>query len=223
MDRKQFPFEPDGPVRVEITLPPKLEEVQVFVDGALVHTFFGGVTFMRGAAIALPDGTELTVRMRGFLGIDVRRDGKPLPGSAMDRVSSLRAAGQMMLLVGATSLALDLEHLLHYPRGFPRTYAVLETIGDLAFVGLALLTRRGARWALGLAVVTCLGGLALRWQTNRGLFTLLGQLLLFAFLARHFAATDGKARPLARDAGAFASRKKRANDLGWPSRDDSRE
>ncbi len=181
----EYVLDPGGPLRVRLSWE-RLDHVQVFVDGVTVHAFTSREATRKGATIPMPEGAPLTVRFRSFGGFDLRRRGVPLPGSA----ASLGAAGQLLFVIAAVGLGLNLVGLLlHYPLGSrAQALSLLQIPEDLAFFGLAALTVRGSRWALRLAIAIWLLGGLVGWVTWHGKIALLLLLVGTALLARPFIA-----------------------------------
>jgi hypothetical protein len=157
---RAYPFERGGAARLELRWRASFKEIRVLVDGATVSTLERAKIPKDGTTLRLPDGTTLAVRLRGILGIELLRDGAPLPGSDLDPARLLRNAAVLMavaaLIDGATDGAL-LHRALVNPTiwsgpFFSRPYALPLSL-DAGLLGFALPTVLGSRVALAIGVV----------------------------------------------------------------------
>jgi hypothetical protein len=165
--------------------------IRVFVDGVLQHNFENAHSLRKGADLALADGSRLSVRMMALASLDVRRDGVPLPGSDSDRRHSLSVAASLMFWIGGIMLAFELETIVRkVNRDLDFTFAGVQALGDVVFLCLGVLTKRGARWALGVAVTMALVSTVVSWVDHRGVVSTIWQGFVFALLAQRFAATS---------------------------------
>ena len=79
--------------------------IDVLVDGESVHRFPHAVAMKEGWTGALPDGSTLEVALRRKYGsllarVDVRRDGRALPGSAWDPDRLVSSAAFILFMLG---------------------------------------------------------------------------------------------------------------------------
>jgi hypothetical protein len=92
--KREFALDPGGPKRLKITYPWNLANADVSFDGQRIASFATKADFQRGTTCKLPDGSILSVLFvfgpvegAPFLkGVQVIRNGAPLPGSAADPV-----------------------------------------------------------------------------------------------------------------------------------------
>jgi hypothetical protein len=79
--------------------------IDVMVDGESVHRFEHAVAMREGWTGPLPDGSKLEVALRRKYGsflarVDVRRDGRALPGSAWDPDRLVASASFILFMLG---------------------------------------------------------------------------------------------------------------------------
>lgn len=79
--------------------------IDVLVDGEPVHRFPHAVAMKQGWSGPLPDGSSLEVALRRRYGsfiarVDVRRDGRALPGSGWDPERLVSSAAFILFLLG---------------------------------------------------------------------------------------------------------------------------
>jgi hypothetical protein len=193
-NRAVFAFEPGGPLRIELTWDDRLDDTRVFVDGELVHSFVGHHQLKQGAKISLRDGTILDVQWRGLGGFDLRRNGAPLPGSGSDRTAALPAAARTMFWVGGLGFAFDVEHILRASsHDVLWWYGAVGAFLDGVLLLLAVLTRRGARWALGVGAAWTLFAAFVTWSFDGSWIQITWRGLIFFLLFQRFVATRATA------------------------------
>ncbi len=192
---RRFPLERGGPERLELRWTASFREVTVLFDGGEVTKVDRPKIPRDGATVALPDGSTLTIRLNGLLGMGVARNGVPLPGSDLEPRRLLRNAAMLMGLAALLDTASDgvlarraraLSVGLSVP--FPREH-VYRLALDGALVTLAIATAFGTRvgLALGVAAFAARFGVAgerSTWTAIYGVFTTW-------LLATHFFATFG--------------------------------
>src|SRR4051812_28360628 len=90
-----------GPARLVLSWAGSFRDARVTFDGVDVPC-----DAKKLEAVRLPDGSTLTIKMRGMLGLEIRRDGDVLPGSDLDPARVLRnaalLAGLLALINGAS-------------------------------------------------------------------------------------------------------------------------
>ena len=223
MNRRQLPLDRNGATRIEVVWDSGGEDARVFFDGAQVHQFPNPASFMRGAIVALPDGSELRVRLRGFVGLDVRRNGVALPGSDMDPAFVLNRTSSLMFMIGGIGLAFEAEKFIRATSDDERLFFGFQAMGDVVFLLLAFLTKRGSRFALGVAVVMVLVSFGFSFSFHRGIVATIWSGCVFAILAQRFSASEkspkGSTGPIAQPVDRVKRHRKR-DAYDWPSRFD---
>lgn len=112
MPTKQFAFEANGPKRLQLSWGPfRWSDFNVSVDGAELGTCTAR-EFRSGCEFSLPDATRLYTRFT-MSGVDVRRDGKALPGAALDPHVMFKSAYLTVLWVGGGNLLVGALSLLN--------------------------------------------------------------------------------------------------------------
>jgi hypothetical protein len=193
MSRLRYALEPSGPTRLELVYEGPERGVRVFLDGAPIHTFANTKDLRRGATIALPEGGQLSLRQKAFGGLDVRRNGIPVPGCDSDVKFVLGTAARWMFWIGGVGLAVDVERLVRFAYGSPTwLFSAVQAFSDVVFLGLAALTRGGARWALGVGTAMMLVSAILSWPLIGSLVVTALDVFLFAFLAQRLAVTSNR-------------------------------
>lgn len=159
MPKKRYALEREGPLRLELSWKAMFKDVQVSLDDDPVGTIPDRKALTEGRQLKLPDGSLLDVRLQSGLfsnGIELARDGTPLPGSHSDPETVVRGAGTILYLVaGLNALAGFAVMLFDVP-----WLARLTGEGGVGALLLAtfyallgFLTSRGSRLALVLAIV----------------------------------------------------------------------
>jgi hypothetical protein len=97
-------FERGGRPRLQLVAAPS-EEIDVLVDGESVHRFPNAVAMKAGWSGRLADGSMLEVALRRRYGaiiarLDVRRDGRAIPGSGWDPERLVSSAAFVLFLLG---------------------------------------------------------------------------------------------------------------------------
>jgi hypothetical protein len=105
--------------------------------------------FKTGQEFRLPDGSRLYVRLTRN-GLDVRRNGKPLPGSSSDPAVTLRHAYGVTLFVGAGNLLLGALSLLN--EQLQEAFGWPNIVIGIALLVLGVFVRARVAVALGFAV-----------------------------------------------------------------------
>lgn len=191
-----MPFETGGAPRVRIVDPGGMTDMKVVVDDETVHTFEHAVALKDGWTGTLADGSTLEVALRRrygslFARVDVRRNGRALPGSAWDPARFVTEGAILMLALAAWPIVdLVSRRPLH-----PVEIAISATFFVLA--GLARRRRRViATTALGIGALLLLARAALLLSVEKGFFAPLLCVLLATTLIRDArAARDLPRRP----------------------------
>lgn len=96
---QRFPLEPGGPERLSLIHNRMGTKSTIAIDGKPLLADLTRKQLGEGVAVTLPDGSSLTVKMiaAGFLkgdqnGLDIRRNGIPIPGSVGTPEHAVRTA-----------------------------------------------------------------------------------------------------------------------------------
>jgi hypothetical protein len=192
---RSYAIEAGGPERVELRWGASFREVRVLFDGAEITVLERKKLPRDGAKITLPDGSMLTVRLRGVLGIELLRDDVHLPGSDLEPRRLLRNAALLMTLAavadGAIDIAMARQLLAGTPEAgaggaLPRALAIAMTL-DAGLLLLAVPTWLGSRIALGVGIAAFASRFGLGGE--RSTWTLFYGLITTWLLATHFFGT----------------------------------
>ncbi|HZS39221.1 MAG TPA: hypothetical protein VFF06_20460 [Polyangia bacterium] len=114
-------FEKKGPKRLELSWSGFWKNFTAKVDGQTVLTANGQSDIKAGRSATLADGSTLSVRLKtgfGNAGLEVLRDGQPLPGTSTDPATQLKLAGGIVYflaglnaLIGVIALVFDVAFL----------------------------------------------------------------------------------------------------------------
>lgn len=149
-----YALEPNAPKRLEISWGWFWKNFTIRLDGQEVGRLAGQKELQQGQEFHLPDGSQLSVRLRGglFSELHVLRDGQPLPGSASDPGVRLRNAylalyfiGGLNLLFGLLAEIFQASFLLELGVG------LYSMVLGVAFLGLGFLVMRRSFIALVIA------------------------------------------------------------------------
>jgi hypothetical protein len=185
-----YAFERGGRERVELRWGASFREVRVLFDGEDVVTLERRKIPREGAKVSLPDGSVLSVRLRGVLGIELLRDDVDLPGSDLEPRRVLRNAAILMALAALADGALDyamarraLDVTSEAGSSIPRTLFISFGL-DAGLLLLALPTALGSRIALGIGIAAFASRFGLGGE--RSSWTLIYGLVTTWLLATHF-------------------------------------
>ncbi|MBN1303341.1 MAG: hypothetical protein JXA13_02825 [Anaerolineales bacterium] len=140
MPKRKYPFEPDGPERVEISwegssiYPEK--NIRVSFDGEPVGDFSRRVDLAFGKTFKLPDKSQLSVKLAGNE-LQVSRNGQSLAGFEA-RLREARSSWIFLAIAGIFEIALAGTAVLRqasFPTGLNITSVAL--VGGLILSGLA--------------------------------------------------------------------------------------
>ena len=154
-----MPLEPGGKPRVELYDPGGFKNVQLRIDGEVVHTFADHAELQAGWKEDLSDDRRLEVALRQRYGsflprIDVRVNGRALPGSSWDPAHMVKGASNALLALAAWPL---LDIVTAGAQNMP-----LLIVQAVLFAGLGGLARTGRRAIVATALVLATLLLALR-------------------------------------------------------------
>lgn len=176
---RSYPIEPRGPERVTLSWEGSFRDLRVAFDGVECATLDAKKVTGRGDRAPLPDGSMLFVRVRGMLGVEVRRDDAPLPHSDLDPKRLLRNAGALLGVVAAIDLFTDVERWRHGAEG------IKPLIGlEAGMMLLAFTTFFGQPVALALGVAAIAARVAM--LPSRSTATLIFAVVAIWLLSTHF-------------------------------------
>ncbi|MGO8999487.1 MAG: hypothetical protein ACLQVI_39685 [Polyangiaceae bacterium] len=188
-----YPFEHGGPERVELRWGASFREVRVLFDGTEVAVVERSKIPREGASVPLPDGSVLSLRLRGVLGIELLRDGTHLPGSDLEPRKLLRNAAILMVLAAAADGVLDgvighrlVENARLTAAPVPHALTIALAL-DAALLVLAIPTALGSRIPLALGIVAFASRFGL--GVERSSWTLIYGLCTTWLLATYFFGT----------------------------------
>ena len=168
MPSARYAFEPGGEPRLGVNWTGMWKDVAVTLDGQPLGGFVDSKALQRGSRFALPDGTQLEVSLAQWPlpGLRLLRDGSPLPGSPSDPRQLLRAAGNLICVLGALSTCVG---LLSAGLGIGfldrMGLGLASALGSVVFGLLGLAVLRGSAPALAAALILfALDGIALLLQ-----------------------------------------------------------
>ena len=152
MPTKTYPFEEEGPDRLELSWRGSFKDFTVTLDGLQLNTeSWNRKQIQDGQRIELPDGSKLLIKQeRNFFGNELRvvKDGKPLPGSGSHPATRAKTAS-IILFVVAGFTALFVIALYASENSFDS----ISGVTVLIYLGLGLLVRRGSLVALWVGII----------------------------------------------------------------------
>jgi len=184
---RAFPLDRGGPERLTLSWEGPYGDARAALDGVDCASFDTAKLRRRGDTVALPDGSKLFVRVRGLLGLEVRRDGVALPGSDFDPKIVLRNAGILLVVIGGPIDAMT--DAVRVSRGGPIGWPVWL---DGAMLVLGVATALGLRFALALGAAAFVTRIAL--LPERSTLTLMFGVIGTWLLANHFFAASPRKR-----------------------------
>lgn len=164
MPRKKYALEKNGPKEIEISWGFAWKNFTVRQNEQIIGTAGSQQELKDGCQFRLLDGTELSVRLNlgiGKTGLEVLRDGKPLPGSDSDPEQKIKLAFGILLFVAAVNMAGGIIVTAIFPEFL--FVGILIMFYGLLFAGLAMGVKKHLFAALiiaiGLLIADALAGL----------------------------------------------------------------
>jgi hypothetical protein len=173
MPKKSYALQKGGPKEIEISWGFAWKNFTVKHNGEIIGTVANQRELKEGRQFMLKDGSSLSVKLKvgfGKAGLEVLRNGQPLPGSDMDPVQKIKIAFGLLLfiagmniLVGLVLSTVDLNYL---GLGFGIGYIIFGIVfGILAFLIKA--RSLAALWiAIVLLILDAVAGLAIQVTTH---------------------------------------------------------
>lgn len=155
MPKQNFKLSPQDARLVSVEWKGMWKNVQVGFDGKPLGTIPDSKALKAGQTFSLPDGTQLGVRLKTGVqaGLEITRDGRPLPGSGGDPEVQLKLARGIVWFIGGLSLVVGLaaelakvEFLLNMGIGW-----ISAAVG-VVFLVLGYFVGKRSMVALGLSV-----------------------------------------------------------------------
>jgi hypothetical protein len=155
MPKQNFKLSPQDARLVSVEWKGMWKNVQVGFDGQPLGTIPDSKALKAGQTFSLPDGTQLGVRLKTGMqaGLEITRDGRPLPGSGGDPEVQIKLARNIVWFIGGLSLVAGLaaelakvEFLLNMGIGW-----ISAAVG-VVFLVLGYFVGKRSMVALGLAV-----------------------------------------------------------------------
>jgi len=115
MPSKSYALDRGGPERVGVSWTGAFKDLSLTFDGAPLQSFATAKEIETPRAMALPDGSELTVELAKFGPLPelrLSRDGVPLPGTNGDPQTQLDGASMMLFLIAGLNAVLGLLTLV---------------------------------------------------------------------------------------------------------------
>ncbi len=117
LPERRFALVRGGPKRLTVAWRFYHRHTTLTLDGVLIGAFPGFKELRRGGMFSLPDGSMLTIRMPPnwfWVGLELLRNGKPLPGSDTDPMQILRLAPPLIALgAGELGIVVTDDEWLH--------------------------------------------------------------------------------------------------------------
>ena len=152
MPTKTYPFQEEGPDRLELSWRGGFKDFTVTVDGLQVNAeTWNSKQVQAGQRIELPDGSMLLIKQeRNFFGNELRvvKDGKPLPGSGSHPKTRAKTASIILFVVAGFTLFAVLAFY-----ATENEFDWVSGVSVLIYLGLGLLVRRGSLAALWTGII----------------------------------------------------------------------
>jgi hypothetical protein len=192
-----YALERGGPERIELRWGASFRTVRVLFDGVEAGAIERKKIPRAGTKLKLQDGSVLSLRLRGVLGIEVLRNDAHLPGSDLEPRRVLKNAALLMAIAALADTGLDWLLARRALRAMPGGHLEWSTLPratslafacDAALLMLALPTALGSRIALGIGVVAFASRFGVGSE-ERSTWTLVYGVCTTWLLATHFFAT----------------------------------
>lgn len=158
MPSLKLSLEPGTKERVEVKWRGLWKDVHVLFDGRELGSFADKKALKAGGSFSLADGSTLTVRLSnrlGASGLEVLRNGTPLPGSAADPAQRLQVAYGIIFFIAGANFVLGVLAMVTRSSVLSQIGAVPGmVVQGLVYGALGLWLMKGRSYvALSLAVV----------------------------------------------------------------------
>lgn len=158
MPSQKLAFSPNEDPRIELTWGGYMSDFKVRLDDQTIGEIPGGMRALKeGDTFTLPDGSELSVKLRQSMMIDelqVLHNGNPLPGSASHPRRKLTAAIRTAFYWGLASIIFGLlQATIRDPRIFILGFEPYSALFGFVFMVMAVVL---SRWSMTGAIAATL-------------------------------------------------------------------
>ena len=151
MPTNRYALEKGGQQRLEISWKSYWKNITIRLDGREIGSIHDEKELKTGREFSLGDGSILKVQLVD--GLEVFRDGEPLPGSTSDPEEQLKAAyGIVFLIAGISIVAGMIAELFEVGFLLQRGIGLDSIIFGVLFLILGFYVKRRSMLALGIAV-----------------------------------------------------------------------
>ena len=165
MPKQSYPFEKDGPKRLELSWKTLWKDLTIRLDGEQIGAIPTHKELTAGQEFTLPDSSILKVQLIDRIyatNLQLLRNGQPLPGSGSDPQSRLRTAYILLYLLAGLNLVLGVAaELFRFDFLLAMGMGPVSIIFGLVMLVLGVFVQRRSRLALVLAIaILAIDGLA---------------------------------------------------------------
>ena len=180
MPKRSFSLEKGQPKRLEVSWKGFWHKINITLDNQVLGTMENQRELKEGREYTLPDGSKLLVRLSKSLlspGLEIIKDGTPLPGSDGDPLQKLKVAYSVVFFVGGFNIILGIV-------------AVIGNIGFLLRLGIG-------HQAVIIGIIFLVLGFFVRKKSIIALGIAIGLLIIDALLGFYLAIQSGGNTPSA--------------------------
>lgn len=157
MATRKFALTEGGEKRLEIQQPPFSQTRVVKLDGKVISEIANMSALKAGREYLIDDGKTLSIRYVNSLlnqGLDVRVDGKPVPGSVSHPGKQLSNTSGAIIIIGAINIIVGIITLAGNRNflGITGLDSRASIVSGIAYAVLAYFVYRHSQIALGLAL-----------------------------------------------------------------------
>lgn len=151
MPRKDYAFERGGSKHLEVSWIGGWKDFVVRLDGSEIGSITNKKELETGREFSLPDRSILKVQLTRK-GLGLLRDGKPLPGSALDPAKRLGVVYGLILFIGGASLLVGLSGELLKIQLLQQLFGWSSVVTGVIYLVLGFFIKGRSVIALGIAV-----------------------------------------------------------------------